>query len=72
MVSSPAMDARVYIDQAGGLYNQSGLAKRWGVTRQAVSKAVRRPDFPAPIPIEGDGEVWFGEEADAWRRMRGA
>ncbi len=58
---------RKEIEKAGGLFNQAGLAKRWGVSKQAVAKHVRKPDFPAPVAVEGDGEVWFGMEADAWR-----
>jgi predicted DNA-binding transcriptional regulator AlpA len=60
-------DLRRSIAAAGGLYTRTGLAERWGVTRQAVSKMVLKPDFPKPILVDGKHEAWPANEADAWR-----
>lgn len=75
MVRWPLMataDARTLIARAGGLHTRAGLAKRYGVSPQYMGKVTRHADFPDPIEIdEGTGRtgpVWFGDEADAYRR----
>jgi hypothetical protein len=66
--SRTVSELRFLIDQVGGLYTRAGLAKRWGITRAAVSEAAHRPDFPQPILIDdGVREVWPGHLADDWR-----
>lgn len=61
-------DLRDMIEGAGGLANQSDLARRWGIGRQWVSEVVQRDDFPAPVTSVGGRPVWSVAEADAWRR----
>jgi predicted DNA-binding transcriptional regulator AlpA len=61
------LELRRAIADAGGLCSRAGLAERWGVSRQAVSKMTLKPDFPPPIMVDGKHEVWPAEVADAWR-----
>lgn len=65
-------ELRKVIELAGGLANQSDLARRWGMSRQAVHDMTQRPDFPAPATTIGDRPVWSVEECDRWRGRRAA
>lgn len=61
------------ITAAGGLYTRAGLAKRWGVSRQAVGEMIAQGGFPVSIDIDGGRtQVWLATEADAWRNQQRA
>jgi predicted DNA-binding transcriptional regulator AlpA len=57
---------RAAIEQAGGIASAADLARRWGITRGAVSELARREDFPVPLPHTGAHRMWAVSEADAW------
>ena len=52
------------------LASASDLARRWGVSRQAVSLNVKSRDFPAPVFTSDTVTLYAVVEADDWRRKR--
>lgn len=40
------------------LVNASEISRRWGVSREAVSKAIRRNDFPTPVHMVSGAPIW--------------
>lgn len=46
------------------------LARRWGVSRQRVSRLIREDGFPAPVAEVSGHPVWATREADEWREKR--
>ncbi len=57
---------RAAIEQVGGIASAADLARRWGISRGAVSELVRQEDFPVPLPHTGAHRMWAVAEADAW------
>lgn len=57
---------RAAIEQVGGIASAADLARRWGISRGAVSELARREDFPVPLPHTGAHRMWAVSEADAW------
>jgi len=49
----------------------SDIAKRLGVSRQAVDEASRRPNFPQPYMIVSSRRrFWLPDEVDEWIAAR--
>jgi hypothetical protein len=63
---------RSAIEQVGGIASAADLARRWGISRGAVSELARREDFPVPLPHTGAHRMWAIVEADAWWARRRA
>jgi hypothetical protein len=62
---------RSAIEQVGGIASAADLARRWGISRGAVSELTRHEDFPVPLPHTGAHRMWAVSEADAfWARHR--
>jgi len=40
------------------LVNASEISRRWGVTREAVSKAIRKNYFPTPVHVVAGTPMW--------------
>ncbi len=57
---------RAAIEQVGGIASAADLARRWGISRGAMSELARREDFPVPLPHTGAHRMWAVSEADAW------
>lgn len=57
---------RSAIEQVGGIASAADLARRWGISRGAVSELTRHEDFPVPLPHTGAHRMWAVSEADAW------
>lgn len=61
-------DLKHAIQEAGETATMAELARRWGVSRQAVKKMVDRPGFPDPLVVTPGGTaIWLVDEADAYR-----
>jgi hypothetical protein len=59
------------ISDAGGLVTKHGIAKEAGVTRQAVSRWIERPDFPTPVAqVDGWRDLWLMDEVRAYLKTR--
>ena len=63
-------DLAAAIEAAGGLVDARDLARRFGVTKQAVSLWQRDPTFPAPVTRVGGSKVWAFGHVESWRRER--
>lgn len=59
---------RLLIDEVG-LVTQAQLARRWGVSREAVRQFMDDPDAPEPVFTEGT-KLWAIPEVDAFRTRR--
>lgn len=61
-------DLRAAIAAAGGLLNQTDIAKRYGVSKARAGEIVTSEGYPAPLARIGRSLVWIGNEVDAWRQ----
>ena len=76
MTVAQGIAARATVTAMGGLYMQSALAKRLGVSQVWMSELVRRPNFPEPVILnEGvpgaEKKAWWLEEVLDFQRERG-
>ncbi len=56
------------IAEVGGLHTAADLARRWGVSRQAIDHMIaHHPDFPSPVLHIGRSAVYAGNDCAQWR-----
>lgn len=58
------------IAAAGGLANQSDLARLWDVSVARAGQLVQDPTFPAPVATVGGRPAWAVTPAMDWREQQ--
>lgn len=65
-----AREARLAIENAGGIIGRPELRELWGVSKQRIEQLTDMPGFPEPVGSSGRSPVWLKDEVEAWRKNR--